>query len=347
MQALEAIRSLCRRGRWLLVTLIFPWVTGPILAEAPQESALWKRLVREAPPAWERYRNHWVTLEGSNHTEMKELYEGKWIISPRRSTWKQCGNNVLEHNERLVSQSWQGHIWGENLNYKFELSRKDETKPWVIVRVEQIEQPQDNVEPRRKVADGLLLFTPGGPIGLPEMLQSAAFGPTDIAPESGGKSEELVRVTFRYSPEDKKTYPQGGLVVVILDPSHDWVLRKAEVEVEIGGGRKGVWKSTLRRDYKEDPEGRPIETRTELKSTFLENGQVSYVTGGVGELTLQQRKSIPESEFTLSAFGLPEPHWAKPKTRPWYLWLGIGGIVCLALGAGAFWLKRRRLAGRL
>jgi hypothetical protein len=55
----------------------------------------------------------------------------------------------------------------------------------------------------------------------------------------------------------------------------------------------------------------------------------------------------PDEEFTLSAFGLPEPRgleWKKP-TR-WYLWLAVGGSVCLICGASLAWVKRWRTEQR-
>ena len=49
-----------------------------------------------------------------------------------------------------------------------------------------------------------------------------------------------------------------------------------------------------------------------------------------------QDANLPETDFTLSAFGLPEPfgiEWEKP--TPWWLYLicgGLGVIVLLAVG---------------
>ena len=52
---------------------------------------------------------------------------------------------------------------------------------------------------------------------------------------------------------------------------------------------------------------------------------------------------FPQSGFTLTAFGLPEPYgvvWKKP--IPWSLWFIGGGIAFLALG----WCFRRRARPR-
>jgi hypothetical protein len=58
---------------------------------------------------------------------------------------------------------------------------------------------------------------------------------------------------------------------------------------------------------------------------------------------LDHHKPFPESDFTLSAFGLPEPYgvvWKKP--IPWYLWFIGSGVSFLALG----WYFRRRIQRR-
>ena len=54
---------------------------------------------------------------------------------------------------------------------------------------------------------------------------------------------------------------------------------------------------------------------------------------------------VPDEEFTLSAFGLPEPKGSKPpaKSQVW-VWLSGAVIALIALAILFAWLKRRRLA---
>lgn len=53
--------------------------------------------------------------------------------------------------------------------------------------------------------------------------------------------------------------------------------------------------------------------------------------------------AFPQSDFTLSAFGLPEPYGVVWKTpTPWYLWFIGSGIAFLAVG----WYLRRRVRRR-
>jgi hypothetical protein len=57
---------------------------------------------------------------------------------------------------------------------------------------------------------------------------------------------------------------------------------------------------------------------------------------------LQIPVTLPsEGEFTLTAFGLPEPTWMVKKPMRWYLWVALAGIISLALAALFRWKARR------
>jgi hypothetical protein len=273
---------------------------------------------------------------------MREFFEGKWATLPsRRSTWKQCGNCGLDQGESLKSGSWNGTLVGENSRYVFELVRASETKPWAIQAVTKKtdESLQIFKDGRKKDAGGLLIFKPFV-FGMPEMFRMSAFEAVDVvsAPQDG---QELVRITFRYSPEDRENDRlRGGILV--LDPSRDWVIRRAELDLEAIGETTGPWKYIHEYQYKDGPNGHPLLTRTELRNSQWDRGAISYEFYSVGETNMHERKVIPESEFTLSAYGLPEPDWAPPKRTLWYLWLGLAGILCLMAGAGLAWLKKWR-----
>jgi hypothetical protein len=53
---------------------------------------------------------------------------------------------------------------------------------------------------------------------------------------------------------------------------------------------------------------------------------------------------FPDSDFTLSVFGLPDPMGVPKPDRPtrWYLWLSLGAFVCLLLAAVSWRLTRSK-----
>jgi hypothetical protein len=94
-------------------------------------------------------------------------------------------------------------------------------------------------------------------------------------------------------------------------------------------------------DYKAGQMGFPVLTRIEFDTGNSGEGKMQIKV--IREFQLMERDGIPESEFTLSAFGLPEPvelQGPRSQTR-WYLWAGVAGILCLALGAGLRWRAQR------
>ena len=76
----------------------------------------------------------------------------------------------------------------------------------------------------------------------------------------------------------------------------------------------------------------PLENAKNLKKkhqrTEVREENTGYETEAEYNLTLED---LPESEFTLSAFGFPEPTGFARRRVPWVWWAASVGIVCIAL----------------
>jgi hypothetical protein len=323
----------------LSVLRIFLWLAAVGSAKGEEQSPLAKRLFTEAPQAWERQQEFSLTLEGSNRVDRRVRSDGKWTSSPLRSSWKQCNANMLEQGETLESGSWNGSVTGENSEYRFTLVRSSEARPWVIKEVKKKADNSLEIWNKRKTLLADLVLAPRTPI-LPQVFQSRGFKCISVTPEPTN-GEQLVRLTFTFSPEGRNRLTGGWLV---LDPSHYWVIRRGEVDLDIGDQKKGAAKWTIEREYKDGSDHHPIIARDVLKGKIWENGSLISEQEYLVDNDLHERASIPESEFRLSAYGLPEPLWAQPKKTHWYFWLGLAGILCLMLGATVAWLKKRRVA---
>jgi hypothetical protein len=324
-------------GRGMLMRALAAILAVLIWAHARGASPLEERFRTEAPQAWKQYREFWLTLEGTNSGERRGKTDGKWSVLPLRMFWKQCKCNSLTEIESLDPESYSGKIQVENSEYGFVLVRSKDTKPWVINDVYRRRPAADTVDGSKALAIGLILGdrTPC----LPEVCEMEGFEVIDIAPEASGDS--LVRLTFTVTPKDPIRLLGGRLV---LDPTRDWIIRSGEVEWDLGEKTEGRKKCVIQTEYKEGPDHHPIVTRGTMKCAVWQQGRITAEIETLSNLDLHQRAFIPDSEFTLSAFGFPEPFLAPPKQTPWYLWLALAGMLCLLLGAVVAWRKRRQAA---
>src|SRR5205814_1457919 len=119
-----------------------------------------------------------------------------------------------------------------------------------------------------------------------------------------------------------------------------------EVRERTGQGPNNSADTTLNYAVDDHRSGFPVirhETRsTESASGEFGKGKSVYEIDF--EMSIDDR--VADSEFTLSAFGLPEPigvTWKKPTPR--YVWLLLGTAACAGLTVGCRFLARR--AGRM
>jgi len=172
-------------------------------------------------------------------------------------------------------------------------------------------------------------------MALLDLIQNEAFRMTRV---SGVESATgpLVRVEFEYprtkaNNEPDMTFSDGYLVV---DPSREWALQEygAAVYAHISNSRSVV-RVTL--EYGDSVDGVPIATKLERTTTFPDDPGTTME----GLMTVAVvSKDVPEEEFYLSHYGLPEPNFE----RRWYgAWLifSIGVAACLVV---AYWIRRRR-----
>ncbi len=142
----------------------------------------------------------------------------------------------------------------------------------------------------------------------------------------------LYRVTFesRHDPSDDKnangvgvyTWIQGG--TIIFDSNRRFVVRSAELDcLDIDGSAV-----TIRLKY-------TYPNNAELVLPVASHSELEKIEGTlIGETTYRWRYGkLPEdSEFMLSAFGIPEPDWYRPPP-PYWLYVSIAGMALLLIGA--------------
>ena len=247
---------------------------------------------------------------------------------------KQCNGFDLMQIDSWESGSYSGTFGAENSQYSFQLARDAEAKPWLIQELKRKSGPEPV---HHSALMGLSLDRPQREV--PTLVRSPFFKLTDLA-SNRENGEDLVRMTFSYSPQDKdKDWLRGGWV--LLDPKHNWIVKKSQLGLEYEGQQIDY---RVQYDYKEGSNHRPIITRSLIKSTTKEKDPPLYAYEIATDFDLHEQEVVPEKEFMLSAFGLPEPP-GEGRTTQWYLWLGGLGLGCLVLGAIVAHLRRRASAG--
>jgi hypothetical protein len=306
--------------------VVAPWPSRAGAQPLPLE----EKLRKEAPEGWARYTAFWQTLQGGGTGERIQLPAQKVTVR-NVGQWKQCEGYSLNISELYASGSYAGSVTGYNPQYRFALTRDSPEKPWVIKDYAR-RSPDDPPPPQYPIA-GLYFANPV--MQVTYVLKSPGFKLLNLATVPG-EDGEYIRVTFSYSPQDKDEFLRGGWLD--LDPSHDWVIRRGEVQ--IGDGARTSAKQTFHYEYKQGSGHHLVPTRDEM-ITRGTDGTTSFSSINRGTYDLHEQKEVPEREFTLSAFDLPEPPWYKPPRPRWYIWAAVGGF-SLLLAAFVAWTFLRR-----
>ena len=142
-----------------------------------------------------------------------------------------------------------------------------------------------------------------------------------------------VKVQFRYTSATVMPTVNGSnfekqvkICEATFDPNNNWCLIHFEGGISVDGKVHG--KTVIKYEY-ETINGVQFCTKRERRSISVADQKV---------IEEEQLKQVPvvarlrPVDFTLSAFGLPEPDWYKPP-RPWWLYSSLTGMGLLVAGA--------------
>lgn len=163
-----------------------------------------------------------------------------------------------------------------------------------------------------------------GEVSITAMLAHPSFTITEISEVGHVGDQQAVAIRFRYN--NPSHWIGGGRMV--FTPALDWAL--SGYDVEIVSGRPGMERMPKGSSYKGSIHCR----RWSSGFVFPEEGQFEFIIVDKGQgadrfhFTEVEAADVPESQFKLSAFGLPDTLLDPPSPRRLNYWLLA---ICLPL----------------
>jgi hypothetical protein len=315
--------------------LLLPVVTCN--TEAFGQVDLRTRFQKEAIDAWRKYDEAFLLVNGDCYSH---LTFSKWE-SDRKEEFHISSNGKCRSLTRTSSSNgeWTAAVY--NTTYGFFLERSDADDDWVIVRLGQLADDSELVEDLHWSIDRIThrFCNPVYLVREPlyEAVEKPYFKLVDIKPAA---DSTLAEVTFEYehdrTEEDrgKFNWVQGGKM--ILDPSNNWVIVSADLnardvmaQIDFSIKLENEFDTKAFKSIRLPT--RCVETNVKPDSLYSQDRKCTFAIPG---------SLPPESDFRLSAFGIPEPAELRPQSFPWFI---VGSIVTAALIAlGIFLIKRKR-----
>jgi hypothetical protein len=331
----------------LLVVPVFSWSCRGAGQARGAGGASWAdRFREEAPRVWNEYRQRAKRLQGSFSVTFVSLPDNR-VTLQRRGEIKQRDGCALCMRQTLKAgkeKDLTGEIGVANPSYRFELRRGSPEAEWTVFnlmtrpgQVPRFHPPEEDVESWSTCPVNLVLAGTGPAPVLPTDPGYTLKGVSPVVRDG----REWARVEFEYRPPQEKPRVPSLAGWALYDPDRYWVIGAFDLQLAfpaVQGSQSAA--KTANYEYRDAGDGFPILQHIVCRYKKPAQAQ-SFGSEDTYDFDLREA-DVPESDFTLSAFGFPDPVGIKPPERPRsWLWLlaAAGGLAALAvLFAG---LKRR------
>ena len=343
-----AMRNRCF-DRFLLVGVVCFSATLPA-PEMARAQSMRERFFMETKEKWEVYGRLSVGLQEESEVSSRVINTQQGFGAGEQAQTKRdrAGKHLLlmtEGNDPKL-----GHTcYVKNERYAFGLRRKERSAPWVMTELfTDLNSADCKAFIRNPLYDGN--FTARGPFALyNESIENVVKDPNFQIKEIESFQRDglsLVKIHFINQQPDFK--PKGFRVSLyesgwaVFCPDQYWRLCEFEAAVLQFGGHRFTVRGTL--ECKVDAKGFPIFTGSLVrwKGRSPLDGK-DYESEIKTKSTIEERDPSPD-EFTLTAFGLPEPMGMPPVNRGgsrWWFWITLAAAGSLALALLYQKLKRR------
>ena len=316
-----------------------------------QLDTLINELRTEAPKKWAEYERAFASkLRYSAKSKTIDKLNKDRVRAGAHTTIKYGTHGVLEYHQPLATGG-SGYVFASNDRYAFELKKTDPNEKWVVTEIDFGSKENQAHTSHTVGLGGINIFSEkkwrfAGPfkasVWLPDFFAKNNFEITHAERILRG-TDELVRFECSYVPLDRKKerakYPHKGWVV--LNPKQFWRVCESELEVRYPSEEIGPAKTHWTVECEMDGDY-PVLKRIVAETTDrLEEGKDEHVIS-VTDYDVDRQDPDPK-EFTLSAYGLPEPMGIASQSEPRYwLWFSAAGFAILAVVVLLGWRRRGR-----
>jgi hypothetical protein len=311
-----------------------------ILLPAQAELSLEERFRTEAPRAWQEYIERMQKFQGPITVSFSGGAKRRVLIKQRPG----CALFLLEEIVGGTNTDRTETCQVINPRYGFTLKRPNPNRQWFVSQMElrdqssQLQAPTENLDFFDELVYSPVTFLAIHYIWK-DLPQQPGFIVKSAAPEKK-EGKPYIKVTFQFKPEVQHPRNPRAKGWVLFDPNLYWIIREYDTDLFFWDKQKSK-EIQVRKygsfEYEENRDGFPVVKRRTFNAQNVQRDQEPVKT--VWEYKLEE-KEPPESDFYLSAFGLPEPSQIKNRT-PWYLWLMLAGLLCLGIAAFFRWKARR------
>ena len=241
-------------------------------------------------------------------------------------------------------------MYALNPSYIFSLRRKSADSPWVLT---DMTKKQPGVEfrlPQNRYQDEIgwgvqCVLTTAGWSQLADLVRLPSFHVTRTALVRQDAAE-LVQIEFdNRHPVGQGRFEPAQSGTLLLDPERSWCVRGYEIHGEFVNSLS-VCRSDVITVRDSSVPHLPLPVHIAYSSTSKATAGSSAgqtITSSLdAQYDLDEPHPLPDSDFTLAAFGLPEPEG--PATRPWWsLWAVGASLACIAAAVVWWWFLRRKV----
>jgi len=249
------------------------------------------------------------------------------------NVFKQNKSSVLmiekqENNGKLISEK----VYAINSRYGFILVRQPE-KNWLIQDIF-LKNPSDAKYGKRDLRDHVLNSIG---LGYPYDLANPMTTLSNTYRQKNDAEGDLISID--YERPATKVHPVQSKGTMTFKKSLGYALVHVE---SISHFRKDTTSSKIDHQYSGDIKGFATLTKRIVRTSTPEGDGFMRTGLSESDYDIVYNESVPDTEFTLSAFGLPEPKgiaWEQPSRGGW-VWWGVAGITLVVVGYGIYRWRR-------